>query len=100
MAEAMDTTCSYDAFQPSMSVSCSCNTNLSSGAGTGVKIGGLWKRSQGFRRFTKHNYKHRVFILTDFALSYYGGTIDVSISMCTYRTIAGGWGKVVWETFS
>jgi hypothetical protein len=43
-----------------------------------VKIGGLWKRSQGVSRFTKSNYKHRVFILTDQALSYYGGTVDVS----------------------
>lgn len=42
-----------------------------------VKIGGLWKRSQGVSRFTKPNYKHRVFILTDQALSYYQGTIDV-----------------------
>ena len=45
---------------------------------TSVKIGGLWKRSQGISRFTKPNYKHRVFILTDQALSYYGGTLDVS----------------------
>ena len=44
---------------------------------TSVKIGGLWKRSQGVSRFTKSNYKHRVFILTDQALSYYGGTVDV-----------------------
>lgn len=43
-----------------------------------VRIGGLWKRSQGVSRFTKPNYKHRVFILTDQALSYYQGTIDVS----------------------
>ena len=43
-----------------------------------VKIGGLWKRSQGVSRFTKPNYKHRVFILTDQALSYYAGTVDVS----------------------
>ena len=48
-----------------------------SGAG-GVKIGGLWKRSQGISRFTKPNYKHRVFILTEQALSYYSGTVDVS----------------------
>ena len=49
------------------------------GAGeAGVKIGGLWKRSQGVSRFTKPNYKHRVFILTEQALSYYQGTIDVS----------------------
>lgn len=46
--------------------------------GVGVKIGGLWKRSQGISRFTKPNYKHRVFILTDQSLSYYGGTVDVS----------------------
>ena len=45
---------------------------------TNVKIGGLWKRSQGVSRFTKPNYKHRVFILTDQALSYYAGTVDVS----------------------
>ena len=44
----------------------------------GVKIGGLWKRSQGLSRFTKPNYKHRVFILTDQSLSYYAGTVDVS----------------------
>lgn len=43
-----------------------------------VKIGGLWKRSQGVSRFTKANYKHRVFILTEQALSYYAGTVDVS----------------------
>ena len=43
-----------------------------------VKIGGLWKRSQCLSRFTKPNYKHRVFILTDQALSYYCGTVDVS----------------------
>ncbi len=48
---------------------------------TNVKIGGLWKRSQGVSRFTKPNYKHRVFILTDQALSYYGGTLDVSTSI-------------------
>ena len=46
-----------------------------------VKIGGLWKRSQGLSRLTKPNYKHRVFILTDQALSYYSGTVDVSISV-------------------
>ena len=43
-----------------------------------VKIGGLWKRSQGLSRFTRPNFKHRVFILTDQALSYYSGTVDVS----------------------
>lgn len=43
----------------------------------GVKIGGLWKRSQGVSRFTKTNYKHRVFILTEQSLSYYAGTTDV-----------------------
>lgn len=59
------------------------------GAGeAGVKIGGLWKRSQGVSRFTKPNYKHRVFILTEQALSYYQGTIDVSIShkLLVYHT--------------
>lgn len=53
------------------------STDLSSSGGS-VKIGGLWKRSQGVSRFTKPNYKHRVFILTDQALSYYAGTVDVS----------------------
>ena len=43
-----------------------------------VKISGLWKRSQGLSRFTRPNYRHRVFILTDQALSYYSGTVDVS----------------------
>jgi len=47
-------------------------------ASVGVRIGGLWKRSQGLSRFTKPNYKHRVFILTDQSLSYYAGTVDVS----------------------
>ena len=65
----------------SMSASRSCIT-LSSCAlhqSANVKIGGLWKRSQGVSRFmAKSNYKHRVFILTDQALSYYGGTVDVS----------------------
>ena len=74
-----------------MNHSCSQSSNLNQGlsmsqgrglgAGeAGVKIGGLWKRSQGVSRFTKPNYKHRVFILTEQALSYYQGTIDVSIS--------------------
>ena len=44
-----------------------------------VKIGGLWKRSQGLSRFTRPNYRHRVFILTENAISYYSGTVDVSI---------------------
>ncbi len=57
----------------------SCVTISSSLQTSNVKIGGLWKRSQGVSRFTKSNYKHRVFILTDQALSYYGGTVDVSI---------------------
>ena len=43
-----------------------------------VKIAGLWKRSQGLHRFTRPNFRHRVFILTDQALSYYSGTLDVS----------------------
>ena len=43
-----------------------------------VKIGGLWKRSQCLSRFTRPNYRHRVFILTENALSYYSGTVDVS----------------------
>ena len=51
-----------------------------------VKIGGLWKRSQGLSRFTRANYRHRVFILTEQALSYYGGTIDVS-SILTERDV-------------
>lgn len=68
-----------------MNRSCSQSSNLNQGRGlgageAGVKIGGLWKRSQGVSRFTKPNYKHRVFILTEQALSYYQGTIDVSIS--------------------
>ena len=46
---------------------------------TSVKIGGLWKRSQGLSRFTRPNYKHRVFILTEQSLSYYCGTVDVSL---------------------
>lgn len=50
-----------------------------SGYSPTVKIAGLWKRSQGLRRFTKPNYRHRVFILTDQALSYYAGTLDVSL---------------------
>jgi len=79
MAEAMEsTTSSFGTLRSGMSASYSCNANMSSG-GIGVKIGGLWKRSQGIKRFTKHNYKHRVFILTDNVLSYYGGTIEVSI---------------------
>lgn len=45
---------------------------------TSVKIGGLWKRSQGLSRLTRPNYRHRVFILTEQALSYYSGTVDVS----------------------
>lgn len=44
-----------------------------------VKIAGLWKRSQNISMFTKPNYKHRVFILTSSSLSYYCGTIDVSL---------------------
>lgn len=74
-----------------MNRSCSQSSNLNQGLNVsqgrglgageaGVKIGGLWKRSQGVSRFTKPNYKHRVFILTEQALSYYQGTIDVSIS--------------------
>ncbi len=59
----------------------SIGTGLSSG-GVGVKIGGLWKRSQGLSRFTKANYKHRVFILTDQSFSYYAGTVDVSQCVC------------------
>jgi len=47
-----------------------------SGPNSSVKIGGLWKRSQGISRFTKTNYKHRVFILTEQSLSYYSGTVD------------------------
>ena len=43
-----------------------------------VKISGLWKRSQCLSRFTRPNYRHRVFILTEQALSYYSGTVDVS----------------------
>lgn len=73
-----------------MNRSCSQSSNLNLGLNVsqgrglgageaGVKIGGLWKRSQGVSRFTKPNYKHRVFILTEQALSYYQGTIDVSI---------------------
>jgi hypothetical protein len=46
-----------------------------------VKIGGLWKRSQGLSRFTRPNYRHRVFILTENALSYYSGTVDVSMHL-------------------
>ena len=46
--------------------------------GPSVKIAGLWKRSQGLRKFTKPNWRHRVFILTEQALSYYSGTLDVS----------------------
>lgn len=68
---------SQDSSRTPMSASKSCIA-LSSCASTSVKIGGLWKRSQGVSRFTKSNYKHRVFILTDQALSYYGGTVDVS----------------------
>ena len=51
----------------------------------GVKIGGLWKRSQGLSRLTRPNYRHRVFILTENALSYYSGTVDVSwlLSPCS-----------------
>ena len=49
----------------------------SSGLNGGVKIGGLWKRSQGLSRFSRTNYKHRVFILTEQSLSYYSGTVDV-----------------------
>ena len=48
-----------------------------SGPNSSVRIGGLWKRSQGLSRFTKTNYKHRVFILTEQSLSYYSGTVDV-----------------------
>lgn len=57
-----------------------CRSQGQGGGGNvgGVKIGGLWKRSQGMSRFTKPNYKHRVFILTEQALSYYCGTVDVS----------------------
>lgn len=54
----------------------SCSGNVPSNGS--VKIGGLWKRSQGLSRFTRPNYRHRVFILTEQALSYYSGTVDVS----------------------
>ena len=53
-----------------------------------VKIGGLWKRSQGLSRFTKPNYRHRVFILTEQALSYYSGTVDVSRVACKAVRVA------------
>lgn len=60
-----------------------CRSQGAGGGGSGgVKIGGLWKRSQGISRFTvKPNYKHRVFILTEQALSYYSGTVDVSLEV-------------------
>jgi hypothetical protein len=50
----------------------SCASN-----GSSVKIAGLWKRSQGLRKFTKPNWRHRVFILTEQVFSYYSGTLDV-----------------------
>ena len=51
-----------------------------------VKIAGLWKRSQCLHRYTKPNYRHRVFILTDQSLSYYSGTLDVSFK-CNCKLI-------------
>lgn len=76
---AMQLSDSYCTPHPAMSTSRSCVALSSYGqSSTSVKIGGLWKRSQGVSRFTKPNYKHRVFILTHQALSYYGGTVDVS----------------------
>lgn len=66
-------------FSQSSNLGLGLSQGQGSGSEVGVKIGGLWKRSQGISRFTKPNYKHRVFILTDQALSYYQGTIDVSI---------------------
>ena len=54
----------------------------------GVKIGGLWKRSQGLSKFTKANFKHRVFILTDHSLSYYSGTVDVSFCVFGIGSLA------------
>lgn len=77
MAAAMLSSESYSASRPSISSSRSCIAISSSISQQSVKIGGLWKRSQGVSRFTKPNYKHRVFILTEQALSYYGGTVDV-----------------------
>ena len=81
-----------------MNRSCSQSSNLNLGLNVsqgrglgageaGVKIGGLWKRSQGVSRFTKPNYKHRVFILTEQALSYYQGTIDVSILVYQHQVV-------------
>ena len=55
-----------------------------------VKIGGLWKRSQGLSRFTRPNYRHRVFILTENALSYYSGTVDVSMHLLCRRVCVSG----------
>ena len=72
----------------SMSVSCSCCGFPAPSNSRSVKIGGLWKRSQGLSRFTKLNYKHRVFILTEQALSYYGGTVDVSKHLFDYLLTA------------
>ena len=60
----MDRSCSQDALFNTTSV---------------VKIAILWKRSQCLRAITKPNYRHRVFILTENSLSYYSGTIDVSV---------------------
>lgn len=50
-----------------------------------VKIAVLCKRSQGLHRFTRPNYRHRVFVLTDQALSYYSGSMDVSVHICWER---------------
>ena len=54
-----------------------------------VKISGLWKRSQCLSRFTRPNYRHRVFILTEQALSYYSGTVDVSDRIYSIYTGTG-----------
>ena len=66
-----------------------------------VKIGGLWKRSQCLSRFTRPNYRHRVFILTEQALSYYGGTVDVSAPVHGRRVAAlcqvvGSWELILY----
>lgn len=91
MAVAMQCSGSNSTLQHAMSVSCNCNGGSTGGTSSRVKIGGLWKRSQGLSRFTKHNYKHRVFILTEQALSYYGGTVEVSIYIFPFFLLLHVW---------
>ena len=46
------------------------------------KMSYMVKRSQGKSSFGSINFKKRVFVLTDAKLTYYDGTLDVSIIKC------------------